>query len=352
MTIGRIWAISTLGLAAIIGNGCEGESARRERISHDILNYMVQPHFTGNDFCLHVTGADVQLERYYVDRGIIYFSASQNECNLESLSRMVGVPKNIKFARETEKGLVLDGLVYYGRDRCFFGVPDKDFSVNPDKIINIPFSKVNYTISLAELSDFIGNKSICGGKLDVIEKEFPGGYVGIANHGALIAKPNEPSLTRFANKISEKSRTPEEISQVLLDFVSREIDYGGGDDIRNGEVLKRPNEVLFTRASDCSGKAILYASLLMQKGIDFKLAYFVGKRGHISVLVEGTFPNRNGLSCQIEGRNYAIAESTTEGFIIGDTKINLDIDEISFIQDPGKNKPLMDIRTGKFLKFR
>jgi len=81
------------------------------------------------------------------------------------------------------------------------------------------------------------------------------------------------------------------VAQRLLDFVTEELDYDPSDAISGIEVLKRPNEVLMTKSSDCSGKVILYASLLEQTNIDYRLVYF---DGHIAVAVEGEYGNRNG----------------------------------------------------------
>ena len=207
-------------------------------------------------------------------------------------------------------------------------------------------------MSLEELAGFLSNESVFSGRLYAIEKIIErGDDLVIANHGAFVAHPDEPSLTRFVNEMTQKVVTDEKLAQDLLDFVTREIRYDGRDEIRNAEVLKRPNEVLMTRASDCSGMTVLYASLLEQTNIDYRLIYLPK---HITVAVNGNFPNENGLRFSIQGKNYSIAEVTIPGFQIGRTNIldSYSPSDIKYVQNPKKDSEILDFKTKKPLEFK
>jgi len=71
--------------------------------------------------------------------------------------------------------------------------------------------------------------------------------------------------------------------------------YNYSEAYEHAKVLKRPNEVLMTGNSDCSGLTILYASLLEQTEADYRLVY---APEHTTVAVAGNFPARNGMEKQ------------------------------------------------------
>jgi len=148
--------------------------------------------------------------------------------------------------------------------------------------------------------------------------------------------------------------TKEEMSQKLLDFVTKDIKYDFDAHEEGVEQLKRPDEVLMTKKSDCSGKAILYASLLEQIGVDYRLIYF---KGHISLAIEGDFKDNNSLSFSIGGKTFTMAEVTAKGFIIGDSILAtpdgklLRIKDMLYFQKPGLGSKIYDAKTGKPLQF-
>ena len=84
-----------------------------------------------------------------------------------------------------------------------------------------------------------------------------------ANHGIMVAKPEEPSLRRLADELlKDVTPTREARIQRLVDFVSAEIEYSYTEAVGSRETLKRASETLMTRTGDCSNKTILLASLL------------------------------------------------------------------------------------------
>ncbi len=109
--------------------------------------------------------------------------------------------------------------------------------------------------------------------------------------------------------------------------------------------MKRPNEVLLTGVSDCSGLTILYASLLEQAGFEYRRGYFTG---HIAVAVKGNFPTRNKMTITYNNETFHLAETTVKGFKIGVTELlQKDLTtELRYIQKPGKGSQIIDVKTG------
>ncbi len=90
------------------------------------------------------------------------------------------------------------------------------------------------------------------------------------------------------------------------------------------------------RRSVCSGLTILYASLLEQADVDYRLAYFPN---HISVVVEGKYGSGANYRMRVGNGFYALAEPTCRGFRIGKTKVSsdgveFDLDQLTMVQQP------------------
>jgi hypothetical protein len=138
----------------------------------------------------------------------------------------------------------------------------------------------------------------------------------------------------------------------VLDFVSREIKYDQREATYDFELLKRPNEVLMSRESDCSNKAILLGSLLEQLGEDYLFVYLPE---HITVAVrQGDFTSDNGLSLEWKGQTWVVAESTAPGFRIGVDRL---VDEgrfkqFQYVQRPRERDAIFDLATGRQLSFQ
>jgi hypothetical protein len=174
-----------------------------------------------------------------------------------------------------------------------------------------------------------------------------------SNHGAFVARPNEPSLQRFVGELlKDAPDNREQKVQRLLDFVSSEIEYNWTEAIGQYETLKRPTEVLMSRNGDCSNKTILLASLLEQISEEYLLFY---SPRHITVGVkQGNFPNENGLFYTWEGQTWLIAESTFPGFQIGKTPINDDkIKQAEYVQATKFRDAIYDVKdSGRRIDFK
>jgi transglutaminase-like putative cysteine protease len=350
---------SVLALASCGDNSSSSSSSPRplgqEELENTVLMYLAQPHFSGSDLAEKVTGTQVELERLNLSEGMVYFSIpSESFVRGETLESLTENPSNVEFAQLEGGRLVLGTYAYRAPGRFFFRLPSEEFHVDPGRTIEFPFTDATYSMNLEELTRFIRNTSVYRGSIWAEGSDSNGRQYVFANHAPFVARPGEPSLQRLVSTLTADVESDEEVAQILLDFVTREIEYGGGDDIGGAEVLKRPNEVLMTGTSDCSGLAILYASLLEQTDVDYRIVYSMPNSlgaGHISTLVRGDFPNRNGLSFTINGDSYVIAETTVDGFRIGETRLRGGFG-IDYIQDPGEDAPIIDAKTGRELEFR
>ncbi|MAG48014.1 hypothetical protein CL617_05390 [archaeon] len=328
---------------------------KNKRLRQIILNYMAQPKFSNSDLMEQITGTKAELEIFDMDESMLYFSIPTEDYREEDLKKLS--PNDVEFGRTNDGEfmggrLKLGDYIFNSPGNYFFRFPAKDFEVDPLDEINIKFRNSKYNLTMEELQRFAENSSIYGGSLRVeTSRDAVSRTVNtFSNHGALVARKGETSLERLVSSIVSNNSSKEQTAQELLDFVTREIKYDGTDNILNSELLKRPNEVLMTKESDCSGKAILYASLLEQTDIDYMLIY---TDDHISVAVEGDFKDQNRMSFTSNKKRYSIAETTARGFKIGRSRLNraLGAEEIKYIQIPGENSKIYNARTGQPLSF-
>jgi hypothetical protein len=240
----------------------------------------------------------------------------------------------------------------------FFKTPIDNIKFDSGTVLKFPFKQATYTLDMHELEHFLDNKSIFGGRMNArMEQTRAGKPVIFANHGALVGKPQETSLRRFVDELTrdippDTEGAREARVQRVLDFVSQEIKYDLRETTYRFELLKRPNEVLMSRQSDCSNKAILLGSMLEQLGEDY---LFVYTPDHITVAVkQGSFPVRNGLFLAWQGEVWLVAEGTTPGFQIGVTHLKEEtrFKQFQHVQRPRDRDIIFDLATGKQLSFQ
>jgi transglutaminase-like putative cysteine protease len=144
--------------------------------------------------------------------------------------------------------------------RYSFEMNARNLKIDTSKVIETKYNNATYHITIPQMVDFVTMKSnLRGGAFAVT----PNGQTMIS-HGVAVAIKGEPSLSDLVNQLTDKTTSVEVNAQKLLDFVTNEIEYSNAEATSGGETIKRPDEILFTRNSDCSGKTILYASLLQQ----------------------------------------------------------------------------------------
>jgi hypothetical protein len=335
-----------------------------ERTRDTMLSYLAQPGIAGTGVAGQVLGP-VHLELLQVPDREVYFSAPAPQQSGETFEAMVARllvdPKRIVLAQDGLTGQMRIGDYSLRRSTeksFFFKTPVDNVKFDSTTVLKFPFGPATYTCDMRELSDFLLNKSIFGGHINARTGETHNGLpVVFANHGAMVARPGETSLTRFAAALTADLPASGEGArearvQRVLDFVSREIRYDQREATYDFELLKRPNEVLMSGESDCSNKTILLGSLLEQLGEDY---LFVYTPGHITVAVpQGGFPADNGLSLEWGGRTWLIAEGTAPGFRIGVDRLRDEahFKQFQYVQRPRDRDVIYDLATGRQLLFQ
>ncbi|MCI4669007.1 MAG: hypothetical protein MRZ79_12810 [Bacteroidia bacterium] len=321
---------------------CEGNKQRKEEMARPettdlqkaVLNYLSFPDFTGIGFEELVLPPVAKFLRYDMEDSLVYFSKDTAGV-LENLDLICEDTSQIEF------GQVIDEVIYLGKYRSrklessLFRFPSHLFKPQVNDSLSIDYKRGTYHLNLEELTRYYNREAIYDSPA-IFELVENGQRYGIANHSAVIAKSGESSLTNFAQKIVGDLSNQENQYQALLDFVSKEIEY---EYITGKEIFFKPNEVLLRRKSDCSGKVVLYASLLEQLDLPYLLVYM---DQHILVAVPGKFSKRNNMNFMWDGEWYFFAETTLEGFKIGKTATNLSREDIQYLQKAGNRTRLYD----------
>lgn len=335
-----------------------------ERTRDTLLSYLAQPGFAGERLAEQVLGP-ARLELLQVSDREIYFAVPQSDQTgqtfEEIIARFIIDPKRIVQAEDDGTGRLRLGKYSLRRSankHYFFKTAIDNIKFDPQSVLEFHFLSGIYKLDMRELTDFVANKSIFGGRMRARTPQMRGGVpVIFANHGAFVARPEETSLHRFVGELTRDIPVAAEEGRELrvqrvLDFVSREITYDLREATYNFEMLKRPNEVLMTGVSDCSNKTILLGSLLEQLGEDY---LFVYTPDHITVAVkQGRFPAQNGLSLEWEGQTWLIAEGTAPGFRIGVSRVQEEerLKRFQYVQRPRDRDVIFDIATGSQLLFQ
>lgn len=320
---------------------------------------LAQPTYSGDAFREQVLGK-VRLQRYYLDKKELYFSApesSEQEFN-DAIAKFIADRNKITLAADSGVRLRLDKLTLDKTPETayFFKTPLDNLKFDPNTNFEFPYQGATYDLSMKELLDFTESKTVYGGRVAAsTNPEIDGKAIMFGNHGAMVAKPDEPSIKRMVAQIlgsGAENLSREDKIQKLLDFVTNQIEYDYREALGTQETLKRPNEVLMTRTSDCSNKTILMASFLEQIGEDYILLYCPR---HITVAVpQGAFPLENNLSFEWDGKNYIAAETTLPMFQIGKTKIaeTLLLNTVNYVQRPKQTEIIFEAQTFRPLEFK
>lgn len=339
----------------------------REKTSEEILAaeirdsvvlMMAQPTFSGVEFEKQILGKG-NLQRFDWKKREAYFSFPQaDQTEFDEFLNKFFVDR-----MKVEIGLNADGEIRLGNytmtvspeNTYFFKTPIENVKIEPKQNLKFAFKDVNYDISLEEMRQYTNNTAVYGGKLIAEESQRTDApKIIFANHGIMVAKPDEPSLQRLVNEILKDETIKndrEKRIQRLVDFVSNEIEYSYTEAVGGRETLKRANETLMTRSADCSNKTILLASLLEQIGEEYILLYCPQ---HITVAVpQGNFLNENKLDFEWNQKPWVIAETTLPGFQVGTTKVNdaARLQTVKYVQVPRQTDIIFDASSFNTLKF-
>lgn len=327
-----------------------------EEIRDATVLMLAQPVFSGDEFEKQILGKG-RFEWFDWKKREAYFSFPEAETSEfeEFLNKYFANRAKIEMGAESGGKLKIGSLEMKlsPESKYFFKTAMENIKIEPNQTLNFPFKTANYSLNLAELKSFTDNSNVYGGKLvaeATTTRDQP--KIIFANHGIMVAKPNEPSLKRLTDDLlKDVGDDREKRIQRLLDFVSDEIEYSYTEAVARRETLKRADEVLMTRIGDCSNKTILLASLLEQIGEEYILLYCPQ---HITVAVpQGNYVNENKLDFVYENKNYLIAESTLPGFQIGKTRVNQfeRLINVNYVQSPRQIDLIFDAKSYTYLNF-
>lgn len=379
-----IIAIALMPIAFLLFN--EVAEHRRETRAMAIASYLSQPKFTSKNMLEQLSGVKgARLELLDLNDSKAYISVP-GDWNEQVAKRLTILPRKVERAEKRFGQTVLGPIELLDESRSLVRFAAKDMRVDDCDRVRIPYGNILYDPTAEELTRFLTDAPLYRGDAYAVRRS--GSRISIfANHSALVARKEE-SLERLAKRITQGATKPEERIQKLLTFVTDDIEYDELDATRGGGLLKRPSEVLLTGRATCSGKTILFASLLEQIGQKYLLAYMPAeppKPGHIAVLVRGNFPDANHYSVPLKEVSYGnvktppwisppilmhadrpagnfqvvsetavryhYAETTAEGFRIGESRILEEnpIERLELIQQPGE--AVINMKTGLALEM-
>lgn len=329
-----------------------------EEIRDSVVLMLAQPTFSGDEFEAQILGKG-KMQRFDWKKREAYFSYPQaDQTEFDEFLNKFFVDR-----MKVEIGLNTNGEIRLGNytmnvspeNNFFFKTPITNVKIEPKQNLKFAFKDVNYDISLEEMRQFTNNSAVYGGKLIAEQSQRTDEpKIIFANHGIMVAKPDEPSLQRLVNELLKDETIKndrEKRIQRLVDFVSNEIEYSYTEAVGGRETLKRANEVLMTRSADCSNKTILLASLLEQIGEEYILLYCPQ---HITVAIpQGNFPNENKLDFEWNQKPWMIAETTLPGFQVGVTKVTetARLQTVNYVQVPRQKDIIFDASNYNLLKF-
>lgn len=361
--IGLVVLIAVCGsVYALYVSSKPREITREEILAGEIRDSVVmmlaQPTFSGDEFEAQILGKG-KMQRFDWKKREAYFTFPQTEQSEfdEFLNKFFVDRAKVEIGANNDGEIRLGNytLSVSPQNYYFFKTPIENIKIEPQQNLKFAFKDVSYDISLEEMRQFTNNSAVFGGKLIAEESQRTDApKIIFANHGIMVAKPDEPSLKRLVDELlkDETIRNDREKRiQRLVDFVSNEIEYSYTEAVGARETLKRANETLMTRVGDCSNKTILLASLLEQIGEEYILLYCPQ---HITVAIpQGNFPNENKLDFEWNQKPWLIAETTLPGFQVGVTKVQdaARLQTVKYVQVPRQTDIIFDASNYNLLKF-
>jgi hypothetical protein len=328
-----------------------------DKLRDSIVLMLAQPRFSGDIFREQVLGK-ARMPWFSIPRKEFYFSLpemSQAEYD-EAINRFIIDRGKIEHAKEENEEFKFSdvSLRKTPESAYFFKTKLDNLKFDNSTELKFEFQRGTYTLNLREMIDFFNNTQVYGGMLRADSTYTKDGKTLVfANHGIMVAKPNEPSLQRFTTQLLGTEQLNREAKiQKFLDFVTNEIEYDFSEALGRNETLKRPNETLMSRKSDCSNKTILMASLLEQIGEDYLMLY---SPQHITIAVpQGEFPDENNLWFEWENKKWIIAETTLPNFVIGKTRVQnaIKLNKVEYVQRPKDKNIIFRSDTFQPLEFR
>ena len=341
-----VYYVITLVVLTSCNSSKKEEISAYEKLQRQTINFIAQPTFSGDYIFYKITSAKANLEMYYYDIQQAYFTCNKQDYVPENLNKFIINMDCVVVAQLKNNRLELGTKLYTDTSKVFFKMPVSNFKVDSNRVIDTRYDDLTYKVTLPQIFNFSNLKSAIGGGAIVISED----NHHFMNHGSVVAKKNEASLNDFVKQVTKNETTAEAKAQTLLNFVSQKIEYNQNEANNGYETIKRPDEVLFTKNSDCSGKAILYASLLQQLDVKWSLFYF---EHHICVGVAGKFNESNPHKFKLNGADYYMAEITDPNAIIGVDSWKGEMNEtnLEYYQLSDSSSNVYSYKTNKKLEF-
>lgn len=306
---------------------------------------MSQPKFYGNNIVKLLTGSDIKIKTVLYDKKTIYASIDKKSYANEIKKFVLNID-SVVVGQISGNSIWLGNFYINDSNQVLFKTPIRNLNIDRHKPIEINYTNATYTTNLEEIHCFIKMDNLIKGGIYAVDEK----GVLIISHGSAVAKKNTESLKRFVEELTKNAKTNEEKAQKLLDFVTLEIEYNFDEAYGELETIKRPNEVLLTHNSDCSGKSILYASLLQQIDIDWCLVYY---NKHLAVGVAGNFNPKKTAKINFKNKYYYIAETTAPLAKIGEDEYQsqLNAQFAQYVHNPNRDKYIYNYKTKKKLEY-
>ncbi len=331
-------------LLAIAFYSCKKEAVET-KAQETAIHYLFHPALISDTLSRILWHPDIDFRGLDQTKKLLYFIAKKQLKKSEML-QLLTIDSNLIEYAPCDSGICEFGGMRGKIDGYYaFRIPTKNLKVDTGKVLYYKYFETKmafpFTELMQELDTSYFNNYLKAVNLSVYF-EHP---TFASNIGAYISKRNtDKAIKKLAEKITAGKSSNEEKAQALLQFVTNTITYSYEDLWYESEIVKRAHEVLLSGDGDCSAKTTLYASLLEQCAIPYCLLYF---QNHVNVGVLGNFAEENGYIQTIKDKRYAIAETTSENFIIGKTKLSNDalIKKLLFYQMPSTSADIMDAKT-------
>lgn len=294
---------------------CTTKTIEKNSLKETAVHYLVHQSLAKDDFCKQVWQEPLTFIAKDVQNNDLYFSHPRYGVDQQKIfSKLTDRPEKIKISPCTSGDCEFGGLTGNVDSIVPFKINERYLKVDSSSVIVTKLKNYTYRVPLSYLTAVQDSSKYFSGD-DLIDLQLVISQKKVcANFGKLVSKKGDSLLTDWAKQITKDCATNEIKAQALLNFVINEIDYSFADYYYQTEVKRKAHEVLMTGLADCSGKTVLYASLLEQLDIPYCLLYY---KRHLNVGLVGNFSKENKLSTKVKQLEYFIAETTCKDFVIG-----------------------------------
>lgn len=347
-----LWIIRyTLCLGIVLWASCENKQKALTPEQETAMYYLYNKPLISDTFARMLWKVPVDFRGIDIEKQLLYF-IFKSKYNRSNIIQKIAVDTNdIEFAPCTTGMCEFGGLKGDITGYTAFRMPVANMKVESNIKLETKMTTLKKYFSVKDIMALRDSQKYLGMhyKIALPADKFTVPYA--ANIGAFITKKDkDPVLQIMAAEIQKATSSNEIVAQKLLDIVTQEIKYSFADHWYGKEITKRAHEVMLSGLGDCSAKTTLYASLLEQCNIPYCLLYF---ENHVNVGVAGNFATLTPYTFKIKGTTYHMAETTSENFVIGKTRLkdNELFKNLFFYQIPSLSETIYDFKSHKPLDW-